>query len=70
MATEMTHPTSRLLQAKVPLTLLLDLADPTGPHSHAVYAAEGGWLDWAGLVVGDIVWDDDASVVLDVAVHA
>jgi hypothetical protein len=37
-----------LLRAGVPLSLLVDLADQTGPRSRAVYAAEHpdtGWLD-------------------------
>ena len=40
--------TQSLLQAQVPLSLLLDLADPFGLDSQAVYAAEacdGDWLD-------------------------
>lgn len=40
--------TRALLEAQVPLSLLLDLADPLGPDSRAVYAAEppdGRWLD-------------------------
>ncbi len=36
--------TSQLLAARVPLTLLLDLADPSGPHSHEHYLDEGGDL--------------------------
>ncbi len=40
--------TADLLRAGVPLTLLLDLADPSGPDSVAAYAHEGGdarrWL--------------------------
>jgi hypothetical protein len=43
--------TSELLAAGVPLTLLLDLSDASGPHSADRYAAEGGdvsWLDTAG----------------------
>ena len=67
MAITPVHPISLLLQAHVPLTLLLDLADATGPHSCAIYAAEGGCLEWADVVCGDIVWEDDASEALDVA---
>ena len=40
--------TQSLLEAQVPLSLLLDLADPLGLDSRAVYAAEpaeAGWLD-------------------------
>ena len=35
-----------LLEAGVPLTLLIDLAEPGGPHSRDVYAAECGVADW------------------------
>lgn len=38
--------TGALLQAGVPLTLLLDLGEPGGPHSAAVYAAEPGDTSW------------------------
>ena len=38
--------TVALLRAGVPLTLLLDLADPTGPHSDQRYALEGGDARW------------------------
>ena len=55
------HPTSRLLRDHVPLTLLLDLADPSGPPSSAVYVAEGGRLDWPEVLCGDLVWDDDPA---------
>ena len=34
--------TADLLRAGVPLTLLLDLAEPHGPDSAAAYASEGG----------------------------
>lgn len=37
---------SLLLEAGVPLTLLMDLADPAGPHSQDVYAAEPPDLSW------------------------
>jgi len=43
----LTRRTTALLEAGVPLTLLLDLTDPKGPHSEQVYAAEGvreGWI--------------------------
>ena len=30
-----------MLRLGIPLTLLLDLADPTGPHSAELYAYEG-----------------------------
>ena len=39
--------TQALLEAQVPLSLLLDLADPFGLDSSALYAAEpadAGWL--------------------------
>ncbi len=32
--------TSALLRSGVPLTLLLDLADPQGPHSRELYRSE------------------------------
>ena len=38
--------TEALLAAHVPLTLLLDLADPFGPHSSDVFDAEPGSSDW------------------------
>lgn len=38
--------TSELLAAHVPLTLLLDLADPSGPHSAVHYGTEPADLEW------------------------
>lgn len=38
--------TTRLLEAGVPLSLLIDLSEPSGPHSQAVYVQEGGVTDW------------------------
>ncbi len=35
-----------LLAAHVPLSLLLDLADPLGPHSDDLLVAEPGCSDW------------------------
>lgn len=35
-----------LLAAHVPLSLLLDLADPAGPQSRALLDAEAGAADW------------------------
>jgi hypothetical protein len=35
-----------LLAAHVPLSLLLDLGDPAGPHSRDLFAAEAGQADW------------------------
>ena len=55
------HRTSCLLEAGVPLTLLLDLAEPAGPHSTAVYVAEGG-TDITGGVCADIDWGADVLV--------
>ena len=43
--------TRELLRAGVPLSLLVDLADQTGPRSCALYAAEPadtGWLREVG----------------------
>jgi hypothetical protein len=37
---------SALLEAGVPLTLLIDLSDPSGPRSRDVYASEVGDTDW------------------------
>ena len=34
------HPAMRLLRAGVPLSLLLDLADPEGPDTRAIMEAE------------------------------
>jgi hypothetical protein len=44
--------TQSLLAAQVPLSLLLDLADPEGPDSSAFYAAEPADATWAGQRVG------------------
>ena len=38
--------TGALLAAHVPLSLLLDLADPCGPDSRDVFATEPGSADW------------------------
>ena len=38
--------TRDLLAAHVPLTLLLDLAEPKGPDSAGRYAGEGGDTTW------------------------
>ena len=38
--------TQELLAAGVPLTLLLDLAEPTGPHSAERFSAEQADLSW------------------------
>lgn len=38
--------TGELLRAGVPLTLLLDLADPEGPDSAALFGREGGDTSW------------------------
>jgi len=38
--------TEAMLAAHVPLTLLLDLADPDGPHSDELLHAEPGSADW------------------------
>ena len=40
------HRTQELLEARVPLTLLLDLVDEAGPHSEDRYRAEGGDTGW------------------------
>ena len=37
---------SALLEAHVPLTLLIDLAEPTGPRSQDLYAAEVADVEW------------------------
>lgn len=37
---------SSLLAAHVPLSLLLDLADPHGPHSSELLRREPGSADW------------------------
>lgn len=39
--------TEQMLEAHVPLTLLLDLAGPTAPESASFYSAEGGDAGWA-----------------------
>ena len=38
--------TESLLRGGVPLTLLLDLADPQGPRSGALYGQEPADLSW------------------------
>jgi hypothetical protein len=46
------------LAARVPVTLLMDLADPAGPDSRAVIATETADLSWLGDLaypVGDPV---------------
>jgi hypothetical protein len=40
------HPVMTALARRVPLTLLLDLAEPTGPDSRAVLATETADLSW------------------------
>ena len=44
--------TQSLLEAQVPLSLLLDLADPLGLDSHAMYVAEASDGDWLDSLVG------------------
>jgi hypothetical protein len=44
--------TQSLLEAQVPLSLLLDLADPFGMDSSAFYAAERADSSWLGRQVG------------------
>ena len=38
--------TQALIQAGVPLSLLLDIGDEDGPHSQQRYSAEGGDAAW------------------------
>ncbi|MCW2616484.1 MAG: hypothetical protein JWN08_3478 [Frankiales bacterium] len=38
--------TGDLLRAGVPLTLLVDLVDPHGPDSRALFGVEGGDTGW------------------------
>ncbi len=45
--------THDLLAARVPLTLLLDLAEDSGPRSSERYRAEGGDLAWLTGVGAD-----------------
>ena len=40
------HRASALLEAGIPLSLLIDLSDPAGPRSQEVYASELADLDW------------------------
>jgi len=42
----LTHRTADLLRDHVPLTLLLDLVEASGPRSAVRYADEGGEADW------------------------
>jgi hypothetical protein len=42
------HPVMAALADRVPLTLLMDLADPAGPDSRAVLATETADLSWLG----------------------
>jgi hypothetical protein len=37
---------SALLEAGVPLTLLIDLSDPAGPRSRDVYESEPATTEW------------------------
>jgi hypothetical protein len=41
MTSERDNDVMELLRQGVPLTLLLDLADPFGPHSNELFAFEG-----------------------------
>lgn len=41
-----THPVMAALAARVPLTLLADLADPAGPDSRRILASEVADLSW------------------------
>jgi hypothetical protein len=43
---------SSLLEAGVPLTLLIDLSEPSGPRSHDVYASEAGDAAWLTATPG------------------
>ena len=38
--------TTALLEAGVPLSLLIDLSRPDGPHSSQICTEEGGSADW------------------------
>jgi len=40
------HPVMAALAARVPLTLLMDLADPAGPDSRTVLSSEVAELGW------------------------
>jgi hypothetical protein len=42
---------SALLEAGVPLTLLIDLSEPTGPRSHDMYASEIADMEWLTATV-------------------
>lgn len=41
--------TGALLAAGIPLTLLMDLCDPAGPHSRERFLDEGGDAGWLQL---------------------
>jgi hypothetical protein len=41
---------SALLEAGVPLSLLIDLSNPAGPRSREVYATEYADTDWVPVV--------------------
>jgi hypothetical protein len=41
-----THSASALLAAGIPMSLIIDLAEPAGPRSHDVYVAEPADLAW------------------------
>jgi hypothetical protein len=43
---ELARRTTALLAAHVPLSLLLDLADPAGPRSDELLRTEPGAADW------------------------
>jgi hypothetical protein len=64
VANQNVHPVMAALAARVPVTLLMDLADPAGPDSRAVIATETADLSWLGDLaypVGDPVADRSVS---------
>jgi len=48
--------------------LLLDLTEPGGPNSTALFLAEGGH-DLTGGLCADVDWSDDALLDATVGVH-
>ena len=55
------HPVMAALAAGVPLTLLMDLADPAGPDSRTVLATEVADLGWLRDLAFPIAVPDQVS---------
>lgn len=60
--------TTCCLHDGLPMTLLLDLSEPGGPNSTALFQAEGG-DDVTGGRCADVDWSDDALLDATMGVH-